>query len=46
MARFVLIVVALAVVVVVGGSAFLMLWPLPGPTGRVEKVIPDARFPH
>jgi hypothetical protein len=46
MGRFLLIVVALVVVILVGGTVFLMVWNVPAPTNRVEKVIPDARFPR
>ncbi len=46
MGKFFLILVALVVVIVVGGGAFLMFWNIPAPTARVEKVIPDARFPR
>jgi hypothetical protein len=46
MGRLLLIVVALVVVIVVGGTVFLMVWNVPAPTTRVEKQIPDARFPR
>ncbi len=46
MGKLVLIFAALLAVVVIGGGAFLMLWDIPAPTSRVEKVIPDARFPR
>jgi hypothetical protein len=46
MNRFLLIFVALVVVILVGGTVFLMIWDIPAPTARVEKVIPDARFPR
>ncbi|HEY3918320.1 MAG TPA: hypothetical protein VGL83_11035 [Stellaceae bacterium] len=46
MGRFLLVVLAVVVVILVGGTAFLMVWNPPAPTARVEKVIPDARFPH
>ena len=46
MGRLLLIVVALVVVIVAGGTVFLMVWNVPTPTNRVEKVIPDARFPR
>lgn len=46
MGRFLLIVLALVVLVLIGGTVFLMVWNIPAPTARVEKVIPDARFPH
>jgi hypothetical protein len=34
----------LALVVLVGGAAFLATWDIPAPTATVEKVIPDERF--
>jgi hypothetical protein len=46
MGRLLLIVMALVVVIVAGGTVFLMVWNVPAPTNRVEKVIPDARFPR
>ena len=46
MGRFLLIIVALIVIILVGGTVFLMVWNIPAPTTRVEKVIPDARFPR
>ena len=46
MNKILLILVAAIVVIVIGGGAFLMLWNIPAPTARVEKVIPDARFPR
>ncbi len=46
MARLiVLIIVLLFIVVVVGGGLFLAYGDFPVPSTRVEKVIPDARFP-
>jgi len=46
MGKLVLIFAALVVLIIIGGGAFLMLWDIPAPTARVEKVIPDARFPR
>ena len=46
MNKLILIFVAAVVVIILGGGAFLMLWNIPAPTARVEKVIPDARFPR
>ncbi len=46
MSKLLLTVVALLVLIIVGGGAFLMVWNIPAPTARVEKVIPDARFPR
>jgi hypothetical protein len=37
--------VALLVVMSIGGAAFLMVWDIPAPSARVERVIPDARLP-
>ena len=37
--------VVLLVVVSIGGAAFLMVWDIPAPSARVERVIPDARLP-
>jgi len=46
MGRLLLLVLALVVVIVAGGTVFLMVWNVPAPTTRVEKQIPDARFPR
>jgi hypothetical protein len=46
MNRLLLIFVAVVAVIVIGGGGFLMLWNPPAPTARVEKVLPDARFPR
>jgi hypothetical protein len=45
MLKFTLIVVAALIVLGVGGAAFLMVWDIPAPSARVERVIPDARLP-
>ncbi|HYB09902.1 MAG TPA: hypothetical protein VEJ16_09540 [Alphaproteobacteria bacterium] len=40
-------IIALAVLVIVaGGVAFLASWDIPAPTAKVEKVIPNDRFPR
>ncbi len=36
----------LVVVAIVGGAAFLSTWDIPAPVSKVEKVIPDERFPR
>lgn len=46
MAKYVLIAVAALIVVIIAVTGFLMVWDVPAPTARVEKVIPDARFPR
>lgn len=33
------------VLVIAAGAIFLGTWPLPVPTAKVEKVIPNDRFP-
>lgn len=40
--KFLLIVWAL---VLIGGGVFLATWDIPAPKERVEKVIPNDRFP-
>jgi len=40
-------IVALAVVaLILGGAVFLATWDIPAPMAKVEKVIPDDRFPR
>ena len=46
MGKLVLIGVALVAVIIAGGIGFLMVWDIPAPQQHVERVIPDARFPH
>lgn len=46
MKKFTLIVVMLAVLLVAGGAIFLVTWKIPAPSARVEKVLPDERFPR
>jgi hypothetical protein len=46
MGKFVIIVAAMLGVSVIGGAAFIMVWDIPAPTAKVEKVIPDAKFPR
>ncbi len=38
------ILIALIVVLVIGGAAFLSTWDIPAPNQQVEKVMPDDRF--
>lgn len=44
MARMSLILVALLILLVGGGTAFLASWDIPAPRGKVEKVIPADRL--
>jgi hypothetical protein len=41
--RFLLV---LLLVLVLGGTAFLVAWEIPPPTSRVEHVLPDDHFPR
>ena len=33
-------------VLAVGGTAFLAVWDIPPPTAKVERTLPDNRFPR
>ena len=35
----------LLVVIVVGAAAFFATWDIPAPKAKIEKVLPDDRFP-
>jgi hypothetical protein len=41
--RFLLV---LLLVLVLGGTVFLVTWDIPPPTSRVEHVLPDDQFPR
>jgi hypothetical protein len=45
MAKLVLIALGVLVVIVIGGASVLMVWDIPAPSERVERVIPDAKLP-
>jgi hypothetical protein len=44
LAKLALVLVALVVVVLVGGGVVLSFWDIPAPATKIEKVLPDARF--
>lgn len=44
MGKLAAVAIAVVIVVLVAGGAFLAFWDIPAPTRSVEKVIPDARF--
>jgi len=46
MGKFILIVFALLLLAGAAGVVVLMVWDIPAPTARVERIIPDARFPR
>ena len=35
-----------ALVVVLGGTVFLLTWEIPAPSARIERVIPDDTLPR
>jgi Flp pilus assembly protein CpaB len=45
MGRVTIVLIAILVLAVVGGLVALAYWDFPAPSSRVEKVLPDARFP-
>jgi hypothetical protein len=40
------ILLVLVLVAVLGGGVFLVTWEIPPPTARVERILPDDRFPR
>jgi hypothetical protein len=40
------IVLLLLAVMIVGGAVFLATWDIPAPITKIEKDIPDDRFPR
>jgi len=36
----------LVVLTLVGGATFLVTWDIPPPVKKVERVLPDDRFPR
>jgi hypothetical protein len=38
--------IVLLLVLVLGGTVFLVTWEIPPPTSRVERILPDETFPH
>ena len=43
--RFVAFLFVLIILLLGGGTAFLMTWDIPPPTAPVQKVIPNDRLP-
>ena len=39
-------VILLAIALILGGAVFLATWDIPAPTSKVEKTLPDDRFPR
>ncbi len=44
--RSLAILLALLVVLLLGGAIFLYFWDIPAPQQVVEKTIPDDQLPH
>jgi hypothetical protein len=40
------VLIVLLLVLVLGGTVFLVTWEIPPPTARVERVLPDDQFPR
>jgi hypothetical protein len=40
------IIALFVLVVIAAGAVFLATWQIPPPTAKVEKVIPNERFPR
>ena len=40
------VVLLLLILALAGGGVFLATWEIPAPKAKVEKVIPDERFPR
>ena len=36
----------LLLVLVLGGTVFLVTWDIPPPTARIERVVPDDQLPR
>ncbi len=45
MSKLWMVAIASLVVLVVAGAAMLAVWDIPAPSEKIEKVLPDDRFP-
>jgi Flp pilus assembly protein CpaB len=45
MGKATIILIAILVAAIAAGCVALAYWDFPAPSARVEKVLPDARFP-
>jgi hypothetical protein len=45
MGKVVLVLLAVVLIAVAGGLAWLAFWDIPAPNQPIERVLPDARFP-
>ncbi|MEM9627678.1 MAG: hypothetical protein AAGA21_15685 [Pseudomonadota bacterium] len=46
MAKFGGILFLTLLVLALGGTAFLAVWDIPPPTAKVERILPDDKFPR
>ena len=46
MSRIAILLVVALLVVVAGGALLLSSWDPPAPSAKVEKVVPDEKFPR
>jgi hypothetical protein len=46
MNRIALVAVIIVVLALVGGAVFFATWDIPPPSAKVEKVLPNDRFPR
>jgi hypothetical protein len=46
MRKLAFVIIAAALLVLVGGAVFLAAWKIPAPSSAVERAIPDDRFPR
>lgn len=46
MFKFPYIIALIVVLGIAAGAAFLAAWQIPAPTAKVERVIPNDRFPR
>jgi hypothetical protein len=45
MGKVAILLIVILVLAIAGGFVVLAYWDFPAPATRVEKVLPDARFP-
>jgi hypothetical protein len=46
MRKLAFVIIAAALLILVGGAVFLAAWEIPAPSSMVERAIPDDRFPR
>jgi hypothetical protein len=46
MSKLARLIALLVILLIAGGAVLLAAWRIPAPTAKVEKVIPNDRFPR